>query len=303
MRPSRVLCIGFLLLLVAMYSSVAQQAPAGNGPQNGLQTPATMNGAMPSNGAMPANSVMPVSQQNAGQSAAESTMTSPNPPAATDGSTPAAPANQMVNNNGQTNSVPQLQTRDPRYRINKTDTFNINFLFTPEYDQVLQVQPDGYVIPRNIPQIKAEGMTVPQLTEALQQAYGKLLHEPVITVLPTNIVPAYFIAGGEVHNPGRYVFQGDTTIAQAVVLAGGFTSYAKHSQVILYRRINNEWVEGRRVDLKHMLNSGNLSEDIHLEPGDMIYVPKNFISKTQPWLTPFSDFIKAGFFGNYPLAF
>ena len=297
MRPSRLLCIGFLLLLVAMYSSVAQQAPAGNGPQNGLQAPAMMNGAMP------ANSAMPVSQQNAGQSAAESTMTSPNTPAPADGSTSAAPANQMMNGNGQTNSVPQLQTRDPRYRINKTDTFNINFLFTPEYDQVLQVQPDGYVIPRGIPQIKAEGMTVPQLTEALQQAYGKLLHEPVITVLPTNIVPAYFLAGGEVHNPGRYVFQGDTTIAQAVVLAGGFTSYAKHSQVILYRRINNEWVEGRRVDLKHMLNSGNLSEDIHLEPGDMIYVPKNFISKTQVWLTPFSDFIKAGFFGNYPLVF
>jgi len=283
MRLSSLFRIGMSLTLLAALS-VAQQPPAGNGPQNGLQTSGMSNGVMPAN------------PQSASQNAADSAMTSPNP-----ASTPAGPTPNQAMNNGAQGSVPQLQTRDPRYRINKTDVLSVNFLFTPEYDQNLQVQPDGYVIPRGVQQIKAEGMTLPEFTEALQQSYGKILHEPVITVLPTNVVPAYFIAGGEVHNPGRYTFQGDTTIAQAIVLAGGFTSYAKHSQVILFRRMNNEWVEGRRVDLKHMFNSANLSEDIHLEPGDMIYVPKNVISKVQTWLVPEADFVKFGFFGNIPL--
>jgi len=278
MRLSSLFRIGMSLLLLGALS-VAQQPPAGNGPQNGLQNSAMTNGG----------------SQNGAQNAANSAMTSSDQPA-----TP--PSSQAsMNSGGQQGSVPQLQTRDPRYRINKTDVLSVNFLFTPEYDQNLQVQPDGYVIPRGTPQIHAEGMTIPEFTEALQQGYGKILHEPVITVLPTNVVPAYFIAGGEVHNPGRYTFQGDTTIAQAIVLAGGFTSYAKHSQVILFRRMNNEWVEGRRVDLKHMLNSANLSEDIHLEPGDMVYVPKNVISKVQTWLVPEADFVKFGFFGNIPL--
>jgi protein involved in polysaccharide export with SLBB domain len=281
MRPSRTLRIGMLFLLLAGISSVAQQQPAGNGPQNGMQSPGAMNGAAPANAPSPA---------------VESTMTGSNPAAS---ATP--DSNSMPNANGQQNSVPQLQTRDPRYRINKTDVLNINFLFTPEYDQNLQVQPDGYVIPRGIPQIHAENMTIPEFTEALQQSYGKILHDPVVTVLPTNVVPAYFIAGGEVHTPGRYTFQGDTTIAQAIVLAGGFTSAAKHSQVILFRRINNEWVEGRRVDLKHMLNTADLSEDIHLQPGDMLYVPKNTVSKVQQWLVPEADFVKTGFFGQFPL--
>jgi polysaccharide export outer membrane protein len=264
MRRS-LLGIGLSFLLFVMSSS-AQQAPA-NGPQNGLQNGADSTMASPT-----AAASMPASDQ---PSSAQS-----------------APAQ---------GSTPQLQTRDPRYRINKTDVLSINFLFTPEYDQNLQVQPDGYVIPRGISQVKAEGMTIPEFTEALQQAYGKILHDPVITVLPTNVVPAYFIAGGEVHSPGRYTFQGDTTVAQAVSLAGGFTPAAKHSQVILYRRLNNEWVEGRRVDLKHMLNSGNLSEDIHLEPGDMLYVPKNRVSKVQQWLVPVADFAKFGVFGNFPI--
>lgn len=279
MRLSSRLRIGMSFLLLAGLSSIAQQPPTGNGPQNGMQVPATMNGATGANA------------QGAMQNAANSAMSTADQPASGNAS------GQMPGNNG----VPQLQTRDPRYRINKTDVLSVNFLFTPEYDQNLQVQPDGYVIPRGVTQIHAENMTIPEFTEALQQAYGKILHEPVITVLPTNVVPAYFIAGGEVHNPGRYTFQGDTTVAQAIVLAGGFTSYAKHSQVVLFRRINNEWVEGRRIDVKHMLNSGNLSEDIHLQPGDMLYVPKNIISKVQQWLVPEADFVKFGFFGNIPL--
>ncbi len=265
MRVRSLLRIGMSFLLLAGLSAVAQQTPAADGPQNGAQN------------------------------VAESSMSGSDQPA------PTPAAEPMAGNHGQQSSIPQLQTRDPRYRINKTDVLSVNFLFTPEYNQNLQVQPDGYVILRGVPQLKAEGMTLPEFTEALEKAYGTFLHDPVITVLPTNVVPAYFIAGGEVHNPGRYTFQGDTTIAQAIVLAGGFTSYAKHSQVILFRRINNEWVEGRRVDVKHMLNSGNLSEDIHLEAGDMVYVPKNTISKVQQWLIPESDFVKFGFFGNIPL--
>jgi protein involved in polysaccharide export with SLBB domain len=187
-------------------------------------------------------------------------------------------------------SAPTLQSRDPRYRLNKTDVLSLNFVFTPEYDQNVQVQPDGYILPRGVEAIHAEGLTIPELTAALESEYGKILHDPVITVLPTNIVPAYFIAGGEVKNPGRYTFQGDTTLSQAVEIAGGFNTTAKHSQVLLFRRINNDWVQGSTINLKKMLKGANLAEDPHLQPGDMVYVPQNTISKLQPWLQPFSEF-------------
>jgi polysaccharide export outer membrane protein len=188
-------------------------------------------------------------------------------------------------------STPALQARDPRYRLNKTDVLSVNFVFTPEYDQNLQIQPDGYILPRGVAGIKAEGLTIPELTAALESEYGKILHDPVITVLPTNVVPAYFIAGGQLKNPGRYTFQGDTTLTQAVEIAGGFTTSSKHSQVLLFRRVNNDWVQGSTVDVKKMLKGANLAEDPHLQPGDMIFVPQNTISKLQPWLQPVSEFL------------
>lgn len=196
------------------------------------------------------------------------------------------------------NAPPALQTRDARYLVNKGDVLQLTFVFTPEYNQTVTVQADGYITLQGVGDVKVEGQSLPQVTEAVRGAYAKTLHDPAVTVFPQNTVQAYFIAGGEVAKPGKYNFSGDTTVAQAVQIAGGFTADAKHSQVVLFRRMNNDWVQGTTIDVKHMLKSGNLAEDLHLQPGDMLYVPKNFISKTQPWLTPWSQFVKLNFLGS-----
>lgn len=62
-------------------------------------------------------------------------------------------------------------------------------------------------------------------------------------------------------------------------MAGGFTEKSKHSQVVLFRRVSEQWTEAKVLDVKKMLNSRNLSEDFVLHPGDMIYVPQNTMSK------------------------
>ena len=43
-------------------------------------------------------------------------------------------------------------------------------------------------------------------------------------------------------------------------------------------------MEAKKLDMKKMLAVGNLSEDLHLRPGDIIFVPKNAISKIKPFL-------------------
>ena len=69
-----------------------------------------------------------------------------------------------------------------------------------------------------------------------------------------------------------------------MTIAGGFKETAKHSQVLLFRRVSEQWMQATKLDMKKMLSAGNLSEDLHLRPGDMIYVPKNAISKIKPFL-------------------
>ena len=72
---------------------------------------------------------------------------------------------------------------------------------------------------------------------------------------------------------------GKTTLTQAIAVAGGFNSAAKHSQVLLFRRVDDQWTEAKLINVKKMQKSGNLNEDPFLHPGDMLFVPKSAMSK------------------------
>jgi polysaccharide biosynthesis/export protein len=197
-----------------------------------------------------------------------------------------ATANHLTaGNQAPSSAVPTLQQRNPRYRIQGGDQLALDFRFTPEYNESVTVQPDGFISLRGVGDIHAQGMTLPELNEALQTEYSKILHDPVITVTPQEFVKPFFSANGEVGKPGKYDLHGDTTVTQAIAMAGGFTSQAKHSQVVLFRQVSSDMVQAKVLNVKHMLNSHNLSEDVHLQPGDMLYVPKNMISKIMPYLS------------------
>jgi len=76
----------------------------------------------------------------------------------------------------------------------------------------------------------------------------------------------------------------DTTLVEGIAIAGGLTDSAKHSQVLLFRKVSSDWMEGRILDVKKMLNQKNLSEDLHLKPGDMIIVPQSKVSKIRRYI-------------------
>jgi polysaccharide export outer membrane protein len=180
--------------------------------------------------------------------------------------------------------LPSLQRRNPRYQLCKSDVFDLDFPFTQEFNQTVTVQPDGYITLRGVGELHVEGQTVPEVTQSIRTAYAKILHDPVITVALKDFDKPYFIASGQVQRPGKYDLRGDTTVTQAVAIAGGFNDNAKHSQVLLFRRVSNDWVEVKKLDVKQMLQAANLNEDLHLRPGDMLFVPKNAVSKIRPWI-------------------
>jgi len=59
---------------------------------------------------------------------------------------------------------------------------------------------------------------------------------------------------------------------------------AKHSQVVLYRRVDDNWTSAQLINVKKMEADRNLREDPFLHPGDMLFVPKNALSKIKPFI-------------------
>lgn len=188
--------------------------------------------------------------------------------------------------------TPQFQERNPRYQLLDGDSMDISFEFSPEFNQSVTVQPDGYISLRGIGDVHVASETLPELISTLQTAYGAILNKPAISVVLKDFKKPYFTAQGQVVHGGEFTLHGQTTVAEGIAMAGGFTDNAKHSHVVLFRRVSSEWTEAKVLDVKKMLKSGNLSEDLILKPGDMIYVPKNSLSKI-------SRFIPTSSLGTY----
>ena len=183
------------------------------------------------------------------------------------------------------NSTPGLHQRNPRYTLRKGDTFDLDFALSPEFNQTVAVQPDGYVTLKGVGSIFIEGQTVPELTETVKAAYARTLHDPVIAVALRDFEKPFFIASGQVSKPGKYDLRSDLTVTEAVAIAGGFNDKAKHSQVVLFRPVSGGGgYEAKLIDVKKLLATRNLSEDPQVRPGDMIYVPQSAFSKIRPFL-------------------
>jgi polysaccharide biosynthesis/export protein len=186
--------------------------------------------------------------------------------------------------------------RRPLYRLNKSDVLEVSFAFASEYNQTVTVQPDGYITLKDAGHLLAEGLTAQELEAAIEGAYAKLLHEPLVTVNLKDFDRPYFIASGEVAHPGKYELRGKTTITAALAIAGGFTQQAKHSQVVLFRHVSPNLVESRVLNVKAMLKHRDLREDPYLEAGDHLLVPRSTVSN----IMRFMPATNMGMYANSP---
>jgi polysaccharide export outer membrane protein len=179
---------------------------------------------------------------------------------------------------------PTPQQRNPRYQLSRGDTLELLFPFSPEFNQTVTVNPDGFVAITEVGDVYIAGKTVSEAKDLFLNKYAVILHDPVINLVLKDFEKPYFIAGGELAHPGKFDLRGDTTLTEAIAIAGGFTENSKHSQVLLFRRVSHDWAEVRVLNVKKMFQTGSLSEDVHLQPGDMFVVPQNRISKIKKWI-------------------
>ncbi|MGH9431328.1 MAG: polysaccharide biosynthesis/export family protein [Terriglobia bacterium] len=191
-------------------------------------------------------------------------------------------------NSAASSTAPQLERRNPRYQVSDGDILDLSFPYTPEFNQELTIQPDGFISVRGVGDMHVDGETVPEIEAALRQGYSKIMRNPVVTVTLKQFNMPYFVASGQVAKPGKYDLRGETTLTEALAIAGGLRDDAKPSHVYLFHRVSKQWVEVKNIDVKKMLHSGNLQEDLDIRTGDLIWVPKSGFAKVSRFI-PYSS--------------
>lgn len=186
---------------------------------------------------------------------------------------------------------PVLQRRDDRYRLYPSDQIEVTFPLTPEFNQTVTIEPDGYASLVGAGDVRLAGLTTEETAASIKSAYSKILHNPIVTVDLKDFNKPFFVVSGQVNHPGKFDLRGPISATEAVAIAGGMTTDAKASQALLFRRADGSRYEVTRVNLKQIFQGKEL-EDTELLPGDMLYVPKSVISKI-------ARFIPSSGFGAY----
>jgi polysaccharide export outer membrane protein len=190
---------------------------------------------------------------------------------------------------GQTSQTadPTLQEHHPRYILHREDVVSLTFPLSPELNQTLTIQPDGYINLQNAGSIYVQGLTTPELVVAIKKAYSGILHDPIIDVDLQDFQKPFFTVSGQVGKPGQYDLRADITVAEALAVAGGMTMITAKTQIFLFHRTSQDWFEVKKINLKDILRGKNVNEDALIQPGDMIYVPEKFISSFKKYV-PYS---------------
>lgn len=177
------------------------------------------------------------------------------------------------------------QPGEGRYRLQPGDVIEVQYRYTPEFNQTMTIQPDGFVILEIVGELKISDATIEQARTRIVERAGARLMNPEVTLLLKEFQKPYFVVSGEVAQPGKFEMREQVTALQAVMLAGGFKNSGRASQVVVFRRINSETAEVLVVNLKNIKRTDALERDLILRPGDMLLVPQNTFSKIERFVS------------------
>ncbi|MEH2247212.1 SLBB domain-containing protein [Nostoc sp.] len=184
-----------------------------------------------------------------------------------------------------TTQSPTIQTQiDTNYSLGGGDLIRVNVFEVPEYTGEYQVPPGGAINLPLIGSVSVLGLTTEQAADEIARRYARFLKRPLISVNLLSPRPINIFVAGEVTRPGAYTLSlsggaGNNpgvqypTVLTALTTAQGVTLAADVTQVQLRRKIGRSSEQAVSVNLKELIQTGRLSQDITLRDGDTIFVP------------------------------
>ncbi len=170
------------------------------------------------------------------------------------------------------------QTSDPsQYRIAPGDVVSIDVFGVDEFDRETRVQGDGQIALPLLGRVGIAGLTATEAEEKIAAALREqqLVTQPQVLVVVEEYGSYGVTVQGAVVRPGVYPVLGRQSLLEVIWAAGGLSDRASPDQKILVLR-QGETGQAQRieVDAQGLLNEGDLSANVSLEPGDRVVVPK-----------------------------
>lgn len=135
------------------------------------------------------------------------------------------------------------------------------------------VRPDGNVSFPLVGEIHAEGMTVSQFTDVLQQGLARYIVDPDVSVNISKLGRVRVYVFGEVRKPGAVELDKGHTVIDAIGAAQGFTRDTAKKKIYLIHQDQPKSLIP--INLNNMLKTGDMSQNLVMREGDILYLTKN----------------------------
>jgi polysaccharide export outer membrane protein len=159
----------------------------------------------------------------------------------------------------------------PEYRMGPEDQIRVSVWENRDLTLDLVVRPDGKISMPLIQDVIAEGRTAVELSNTIHDRLLTFIKEPQVSVIVLQVnAPKYFVIGN-VTRPGTYPLRSETSVLQALSLAGGFTQFASTRSIKLIRNAAGKQ-EVRKVNYNKMIDDDGEGNYL-IKSGDTIVVP------------------------------
>ena len=167
-------------------------------------------------------------------------------------------------------SGPTVATNSTDYKMVVGDKLRVEVYKDPQMSQSLQIRPDGKITLPLVGDVAAAGKTPAALRDSLTSSLKEFITSPVVTVIVVEAQPQTVSVIGEVNAPGTHPIKGQTTVIEALAMAGGFKDFANTKNITIQRSTPTGTT---RIKFNYKDAIKSESKQMCVEPGDVIIVP------------------------------
>jgi polysaccharide export outer membrane protein len=158
---------------------------------------------------------------------------------------------------------------EEEYRIGTEDVLQVIVWGNKDLEQTVIVRPDGKISFPLAGEIQAQDLTIPQLTAALTQRLSTSVRNPNVSVMVKEINSFRVHLIGKLVRPGIYPIKAGSSLLQVLALAGGTSENADLGAAYIIRGDKK-----LPIDLRKLIQEGDLSKNERLQREDTIVVPE-----------------------------
>jgi polysaccharide export outer membrane protein len=192
--------------------------------------------------------------------------------------------------NAKLEDLKEVDLRVSEFVLGAGDTVEFAVFRQDDLKRSVKIDTSGKVMFPLIGDMQVAGKGIFTLRDELKERYSVYLVNPQITVTVTAISSKKFMVLGEVTTPGVFTIDSDITIIGAIAKAGGMTHDAKQNKVIVIRR-GKEKPELLSFSFKDAWKKGDVTRDLTLRPGDIVYVSTKTIADVGRFMTYIAQII------------